>query len=185
MTPDETAADALAEAVVDVPAHECCGACGFTWAAVTATEVIDRLATAAGGWRSLLRSGGATFATRGEPDVWSIVEYAAHVRDAGFNLRDRIVLGLVVPNPTPPAMFTDARIDNGLYAADTAERLAVEVPVALMLLARTVAALSPDQLARPIFYGWPRPTTRSLSWVAAQALHEAEHHLDDARRLAG
>ena len=46
-------------------------------------------------------------------------------------------------------------------------------------LISTVAALDAEQLARPIFYGWPRPATRSLLWVAAQALHEAEHHLDD------
>ena len=35
---------------------------------------------------------------------------------------------------------------------------------------------------RPIFYGWPRPATRTLLWVAAQALHEVEHHLDDIER---
>ncbi|MCP3855439.1 MAG: hypothetical protein GY698_12000 [Actinomycetia bacterium] len=36
---------------------------------------------------------------------------------------------------------------------------------------------------RPIFYGWPRPATRTLRWVAAQALHEVEHHLGDVERI--
>ena len=43
--------------------------------------------------------------------------------------------------------------------------------------------LPDEQLARPIFYPWPRPETRNLLWVAAQALHEAEHHLTDVQSL--
>jgi len=30
-------------------------------------------------------------------------------------------------------------------------------------------------------YGYPRVTNRNLRWVAAQALHEVEHHLSDIR----
>ena len=101
-----------------------------------------------------------------------------------LNLRDRIVCGLAEDNPTPKAMFSDVRIDNGVYAADTAERLSVELDVAAGLLARLVEALDDTQLARPIFYPWPRPETRTLLWVASQALHEVEHHLADAERLA-
>lgn len=41
----------------------------------------------------------------------------------------------------------------------------------------------PSHAQRPIFYGWPRPATRTVRWVAAQALHEVEHHLDDIERI--
>ncbi len=51
----------------------------------------------------------------------------------------------------------------------------------MRLMGRTVTTFMSD-LERPTFYPWPRPATRTLRWVAAQALHEAEHHLGDVRR---
>jgi hypothetical protein len=82
------------------------------------------------------------------------------VRDVLLNLRDRIELGL--------------------YAADTPAIVAEELVMAGALFARTVEALPAGYDERPIFYGRPVATTRTLLWVAAQALHECEHHLADA-----
>jgi hypothetical protein len=160
---------------------ECCDVCGFEWDAITADELPGRLRAAGDGFRVVLAGGGGSLAERPLPEVWSKVEYGCHVRDAMFNLRDRIVLGVAEDNPTPHAMHTDTRISEGLYANEQPQVLAVEIPVAVDLLARTIESLDADHLARPIFYGWPRPATRTLLWVAAQALHEAEHHLDDVR----
>jgi hypothetical protein len=161
---------------------EVCDVCGFEWDAISAGEVPGRLAAAADGFAPVLRSGEPSLSQRPRPDVWSAVEYGCHVRDVMFNLRDRIVVGLAEENPTPKAMFTDVRIELGLYAGEDPVRLAEEIVIGSALLGRTVTALDAAALARPIFYGWPRPTTRNLLWVAAQALHEAEHHLDDVRR---
>ena len=86
-------------------------------------------------------------------------------------------------NPTPKSMYGAVGLASGIYADEEPATLALEVTVAGALLARTVAALDDAQLARPIFYPWPTPATRTLLWVAAQALHEAEHHLDDVQRL--
>ena len=163
---------------------ESCDVCGFVWDSVTASEFPIRLAVAAGGFQHVLRSGSPTLSVRSQPDVWSVCEYSSHVRDAMLNLRDRIIVGLAEDNPVPKAMFTDLRIATGIYAADTPELLDVEIGVAAGLLIRGVAALDAQQLGRPIFYGWPRPATRTLLWVAAQALHETEHHLTDIQRLA-
>jgi hypothetical protein len=160
---------------------EQCEVCGFDWEAITAEEVPDRLRAASEGLAEVLRPGGNSLSQRPHPDVWSAVEYGCHVRDVMFNLRDRIIVGLAEDNPTPKAMFTDVRIAAGLYAGEQPERLATEIEVGAGMLGRTVAALDARQLARPIFYGWPRATTRTLLWVAAQALHEAEHHLADVR----
>ena len=160
---------------------ERCDVCGFEWDAVTASEIPERLGRAADGFRRVLAGDETALRLRPAPEVWSTVEYGCHVRDAMLNLRDRIVLGLAEDNPTPHAMFTDVRISLGLYQHEQAARLAEEIANAAALLGRTVGALDDEQLARPIFYGWPRPATRTLRWVAAQALHEAEHHLDDVR----
>jgi len=163
---------------------EACEVCGYEWDAVTAEEIPGRLRRAAEAFGVVLAGDPANFASRPDPDTWSIALYCSHTRDVMLNLRDRIVCGLAEDNPTPKAMFSDVRIDNGVYAADTADRLAIELDVAAGLLARLVEALDDARLSRPIFYPWPRPETRTLLWVASQALHEAEHHLTDVQRLA-
>lgn len=55
--------------------------------------------------------------------------------------------------------------------------MALELTAGLGLLAKTVAALDDVCLARTLVYGWPCVADRSLAWVVAQVLHEAEHHL--------
>ncbi len=162
---------------------ESCDVCGFEWDAITADELPSRLRASALGYVEVLRSG-TDLGTRSSPDVWSVIEYTAHARDVLLSLRDRIVVGLVEDNPTPKPVYVDARIAAGLYAVESPERQAVEIEVAAHLLARTIEALTAEQLARPIFSSYPRPETRTLLWVAAQALHEAEHHLTDVQSLA-
>jgi len=163
---------------------EACEVCGYEWDAVTADEVCSRMRALAAGYRDVLAGGGQRLSVRPDPETWSVVEYTAHARDVFFNLRDRIVVGLAEDNPTPKPTFVDIRIASGLYAADTPERQIVEIDVATDLFARTIEALDDVQLARPIFYPWPRPETRTLLWVASQALHEGEHHLTDIQRIA-
>jgi DinB superfamily len=158
---------------------ERCEVCGFAWDDVSAEEVPARVSAAAAAIAALIRRGGPAVVDRPEPATWSALEYGCHVRDVLYNLRDRIVVGLAEDNPVPKAMFADVRIGHGLYAADEPTTLATELELAGGLFARTVSALDADSLARPIFYGWPTPATRTLRWVAAQALHEAEHHQTD------
>jgi alpha-glucosidase len=164
---------------------ERCDVCGFTWDEVDDAEVADRLAQAAGGISRVLRGGSSSLSAHADTATWSPLEYAAHVRDVLLNLRERIILGAVEDNPVPKPMFGQARITMGMYAADRPDVLATEVELAAGLLARTLATLTAEQLDRPIFYGWPREATRTLRWVGAQALHEAEHHRADIERSAG
>lgn len=158
---------------------EACEVCGFVWDDVRAHEVGARVATAAAAIGAELDATGSLALERPEPTRWSMLEYAGHVRDVVLNLRDRIILGAVEDNPVPKPMHGDARVDLGLYAADTPDVVADELAIGADLFARTFAALSTEQLARPIFYGWPVAATRTLLWVGAQCVHEAEHHLAD------
>jgi DinB superfamily len=163
---------------------ERCDVCGFEWDAVSAREVASRVVEAADLVASVLREGDeAGLRTRPHAATWSAVEYGAHVRDVFYNIRDRIVVGLVEDTPRPKAMYGAARADLGLYAEDEPVTLAAELELAARLFARTVRALEPEQLARTIVYGWPREAERSLRWVAAQAVHEAEHHAADVARV--
>ena len=157
--------------------------CGFEWDAVSAREVPARVVAAADSIAAVLRHGDPTLlARRPDPEVWSAVEYGGHVRDALYNLRDRMIVGVVEDGAFPKPMFGSVRADLGLYTEDEPATLATELELAGHLFARTVRALSPEQLERTIVYAWPREALRTLRWVAAQALHEAEHHATDVAR---
>jgi hypothetical protein len=162
---------------------ESCEVCGFEWDLLGTTDVPLRLRAAATGFGEVLARWDPERPVARAPGTWSALEYSGHVRDVLFNLRDRIVLGLAEDNPVPKQMYSQVRIDAGLYAADDRSTLTTEIGVAADLLARTVDALTDQQLARPIFYGWPVAATRTLLWVGAQAVHESEHHLADLRAL--
>ena len=66
-----------------------------------------------------------------------------------------------------------------MYGGEDPAALATELEVAAALLARMLEALSPEQLELTCQYGYPGPSTRTLRWMAAQAVHEVEHHLGD------
>jgi hypothetical protein len=165
-------------------AMETCDGCGFEWDAIQRNEIAGRLVAGAEGFAAVLAGGRASLYQRSTPETWSVVEYAAHARDCMLNLRDRIICGVAEDNPTPKAMYAAVRIATGVYAVESATHLPNEMAVAAALLSRTVDALTPELLARPIFYPWPIPTTRTLLWVAAQALHELEHHLADVVEIS-
>lgn len=164
---------------------ERCEVCGFAWDLVDAAEVPDRVVVAADAASAAIRAIDPDRAHHHpDPDTWSLVEYGCHVRDVLYNVRDRIVAGVAEPGCAPRPMSPGVRVATGMYSADDPATLATELALAGRLFARTVRVLTPEQRAHTILYAWPRETQRSLAWVGAQALHEAEHHLDDILRLA-
>lgn len=118
---------------------------------------------------------------RPDEDRWSALEYGCHVRDVLFNLRDRIVLGAVEDEPFCSPLHGTPRVERGLYEADDPFVTAGEIRAAGAIFARTWELLPNDLRQRTLIYS-ALTGRRTLEWVAAQALHESEHHLDDARR---
>ena len=160
---------------------ETCPTCPFSWDAVTPPEVGPRILGVTHRFAQLLRDHTQTATARHSAATWSMLEYGCHVRDVLLNLRDRVILGVAEDNPTPKSLYPDVRVDHGFYASDLPSVLADEIEMAGALFARTFNALRPGDDLRTIFYPWPVATTRTLTWVGAQALHECEHHYDDAR----
>jgi len=160
---------------------ERCEVCGFAWDEVASDEVPAGVRAAGAALGGLLvdhpeAAGRATAAGR-----WSPLEYGCHVRDVLLNLRDRIVLALVADDPVPHPMAGTPRVELGLYARDEPATTARDLVVAADLFARTVECLPAGTGGRTMTYGWPTVASRSIDWVAAQALHECRHHLDDVR----
>jgi hypothetical protein len=128
---------------------------------------------------AVVREHANTATIRPEPDRWSILEYAAHVRDVLLHVRDRLIIGLVENDPEFKPLYRDHRVDLHLYAADTPAVVADELEMAAQLFARTLAAVSSEQFERPCQYVYPSPATRSLRWMCQQVVHEIDHHGGD------
>lgn len=164
------------------PRGEACADCGFVWDDLDVPEIRQRLATTSVRWADIFASSDLRLKQRPSDDVWSPIEYRSHVRDVLFNLRDRVVLGLAEDNPSPKSMHATLRVDRGMYSAIQPAELATDLTVAARLFVEILSVITATDARRPIFYGWPRPATRTVRWVAAQALHEAEHHLHDVEQ---
>ena len=158
---------------------ESCEVCGFVWDDLVDAEVGPRIRAGTDMLARLLHSTPDVATTRPTAGRWSMLEYGAHVRDVLLVLRDRFVVGVVTDNPGFTPMYRDERVDLGMYGAEDPVALAAELEVAAALLVRMLEALSPEQLERTCQYGYPGPSTRTLRWMAAQAVHEVEHHLGD------
>ena len=128
-----------------------------------------------------LRECGEAAATHQHPEVWSPLEYGAHVRDVLLTIRDRLVIGLVEDNSGFKPMYREERVTLGLYKADTTDEIVNELNSAAAILCRIFDAIDADALDRPVRYGFPDPQPRDLRWMGLQAIHEVEHHLSDIR----
>ena len=122
---------------------------------------------------------------RPSAEQWSAVEYGAHMRDVMYNLRDKLIAIAVEDNPPSVPLFGTPRVDLGLYAIEEPETLALEMTLAGALFARTFHTLPEESHGRPFLYRYPREAQRTLLWVAAQGLHEVEHHATDIRVVLG
>jgi len=173
--------DAMLEALA-APA-EACPECGFVWAAIPAASVGGRVRAGSDAIAAALAGAGDAATTRPAPDVWSGLEYAAHVRDVMLHLRDRLVVGIAEDTPDFKPLYRDVRVDAGLYAGDDVATVATEVATAADLFARTFDRLTDEQLARPVRYAYPTLGLRTVRWMGQQVVHEVEHHLGDITRV--
>jgi hypothetical protein len=167
--------------------REFCPVCRFEWASVAPEEVAGRVRAATGSIADALVSDLEGAVVRPEPDRWSSLEYGAHVRDVLWLIRDRLVNTVVEDTPSPPKLHRDERVSLGLYASESPESVARQLPVAAQSFATFFDVLHPENHARTVIYSADFGNVRTLAWTGAQAVHECEHHLGDveenARRL--
>ena len=164
---------------------ESCDRCGFTYADVGILEAAERTVAAAEVLGQELVAAGPAGAERPGPASWSAVEYAGHVRDVLLSIRERTVLATILDEPVGTPIYREERIALGLSRLDSPETLAVELKVASDLLRRTLLALPDGAGARTMRYSAQTTIIASVAWMAAQAAHEAEHHLADVRAAVG
>ncbi len=117
------------------------------------------------------------------PGIWSVLEYACHVRDVLLAQRERLFLALVEDRPSFAPIYRDRRAVLARYEDEDPFRLADEIAMAAGLIAWALAGLDTTAWARRCIYNFPEPAERSVEWLAQHTLHEGVHHLFDIDRI--
>ncbi|MFQ5558314.1 MAG: DinB family protein, partial [Acidimicrobiales bacterium] len=157
-----------------------CDECGFDSANIDVSSLATALEVAGGSWAALLASAStADLRTRPEPAVWSALEYGAHVGDVLALFAARI--DRTVAEDEPDLGWWDheaAVVAEGYNDRDPSDvARAVEAGVEALIV--STDGLADDE--------WQRAATRrererfTVEGMARFALHEAQHHLVDAR----
>lgn len=152
-----------------------CPDCGLDLAAVDRADLGRLLRDNAASWAVALAAPRVT--RRPQPDVWSVTEYACHVRDVHVLFAERVALMLGADDPEFANWDQDETAVESRYdLADPAE-VAPQLVAAAQAVADVYDAVSGDQ--------WSRPGRRSngdaftVESIGRYHLHDVVHHLWD------
>ena len=163
-----------------------CEECGFDYESVAPEAAPDAIRAFARRYRAPLsrflpgEDGPSLLRRRPEPDVWSALEYAAHVRDV-FDAYERWVRQTlaedrpVLEGPGPDELAAERR-----YAEDDSEAVAEALAANAERLAATLESVPAEGWDR---IGLRRGEERSVLFTARRAVHEGNHHLLDVGRV--
>lgn len=151
-----------------------CPECGFT-GHEDVTSVPDFATASAETWNEVLTRPNARGRT--QPDRWSDVEYAAHVRDILDLFRERTHLIITQESPTLPNFDGDAVAVESDYRNQDPAEVAVELRAAALAYAAGLSQVSGDQWDRVGYRADGREFT--VTSLTRYGLHELKHHLHD------
>jgi hypothetical protein len=158
---------------------ERCVECGLEAARIPVDGLALEIGRAAGGWGDLLaRTDESALRLRPADDVWSPLEYACHVRDVLSLFAQRVVTTLREDEPELGWWDHEAAVTADGYNEQDARAVADDITRNAAVLAEVLAGAAG---------GWDRTATRAgrerftVAGLVRFALHEAVHHLADAR----
>ena len=162
-----------------------CAECGFDFDATDPSTVGERIAKTGKRLRAPLTRGlkdedlDAVLRTRPEPDHWSALEYACHIRDA-MNLNvERFKILETEDRPEFVAWDIEGSVTERNYNGQDPTAVADEIDAVAEALVAAFDAVPAD--------GWDKFGVRgelefSRDWMARNVQHEVEHHLLDIGR---
>jgi DinB superfamily len=121
---------------------------------------------------------------RPEPDVWSPLEYACHVRDVLRVQRERVLQALAEDEPAFAPMRRDERVIEEHYNEQDPAVVAQEILEAATAFADLMDSLDDAGWSRRGVYNYPEPRLRTTEWIAIHTTHELLHHRVDIGTLA-
>jgi DinB superfamily len=162
-----------------------CAECGFEYRLDEATSAGAEIVDGALALADLTGDESADVRARRDPQIWSPLEYACHVRDVLLVQRERVLMARRVNRPSCEPMGRDERVEHDGYAEQDPAAVARQLNDAARLFANVLSRLGPQDWDRTVMYNYPKPAVRSLRWVTVHTLHEVRHHLlDVGRQLA-
>lgn len=163
---------------VRIVAEEACEECGLTSGALPPDQLGSAIIEEGKQWLALLSHHGLyELRRRPKAQVWSALEYAAHVRDVLAVFANRIELTLRENEPDLPWWDHEAAAVDEDYNQQDPSRVAEALFDGAHRLALT--------LPRPGAHAWGRAATRrgrerfTVEGLARFALHETHHHRVD------
>ncbi len=163
---------------------ERCAECGYDYYEIGRDQLPDALRALTPMYKASLEvHEPGRLRARPQPDVWSPLEYACHVRDVLRVQEERIQLALVEEEPGFTPMGREERVVEGRYNEQDPAKVAEELGEAASALAHMLASLDERGWQRTGVYNWPTTQVRSVEWIGRHTLHEGRHHLWDVERL--
>lgn len=163
--------------------NEPCPQCGFNPAAMDPASLGEVAVGLAAEWRAFLVEADDSYLRRiPEPGVNSPLQYGAHVRDILRVYGERMVLGIEQDCPTV-AIFNPAQEVWEEYNRADAAELATDIVGRADRLADIVAQVDEAGWSRIVVNDRGRygVYTFTVAGLARNAVHEAHHHLLDAK----
>ena len=153
-----------------------CDQCGLAAGEIDSATIAERAFVAAEEWVQILQSSPAV-TVRPKPDVWSPLEYGAHVRDVYRIFDKRLALMLAQDEPTFESWDQNQTAIKERYGQQDPEIVAEELEAAAQAFIARIKAIRPDQ--------WDRRARRSdgaeftALTLCQYFLHDVIHHLWD------
>lgn len=152
-----------------------CDQCGTHAGDLAASDVAEAVRATTARWVAVL--GRADVARRPDPQVWSPLEYACHVRDVHRVYLERVDLMLTREDPHYANWDQDATAVAERYDLSDPTSVAMELAAAADALAARLDGITGDQ--------WQRTGVRSdgaqftIDTMVRYYLHDVVHHLVD------
>jgi hypothetical protein len=162
-----------------------CRECAFVFDDVDPTTVADAVGAAGKRFRAPLSRGlkdedlDAVVRTRPEPDRWSALEYACHIRDVFGLYAGRIGRVIDEDKPEFAAMGRDELAVSERYNEQDPSTVADEVAAAGETLAARLRGVPASAWH---WVGTREGEEMSIDWMARNVQHEIDHHLLDVGR---
>jgi DinB superfamily len=153
-----------------------CDQCGLSAGDIDPAQFAERAFVAAEEWVQILRSSPAVEA-RPQPDVWSPLEYGAHVRDVYRLFDARLAQMLGAETPTFASWDQDETAITERYSEQDPEVVADELESAAQRFVARIQSLKPDQYSRRGIRSDGAEFT-VLTFIQ-YFLHDVIHHLWD------
>jgi DinB superfamily len=153
-----------------------CDQCGLSVGEIKREDFAPRAFVAAEEWVQILRSSPAVTA-RPQPDVWSPLEYGAHVRDVYRLFDARLVQMLTEDNPTFAYWNQDETAINERYREQDPEVVADELEAAAQGFVARIQSLTAEQYRRRGMRSDGAEFT--VATFLQYFLHDVIHHLWD------